>query len=63
MEEGQPDLRMELIDGAIYAMDRGTPWHAVMASAVMGALRSQLQRPCRAASESIAVGVAEADAT
>jgi len=54
---------MELIDGAIYAMGRGTPWHAVMTSAVVGTLRSQLRRPCRAASESIAVGIDEDDAT
>lgn len=63
IEEGQPELRVELIDGALFGMGRGTPWHAIMTAALHLAVGRQLRRPCRAAAESIAVGVAEDDST
>lgn len=63
IEEGQPELRVELIDGAVYGRGRGTPWHAMMTAALAGTLRTQLRRPCRAAAESIAVGITEDEST
>ncbi len=63
LEEGQPELRMELIDGAIYSMGRATPWHASMTAALSGRLREQLGSQGRAYAESLAVGIAANDAT
>ncbi|MCA9548854.1 MAG: Uma2 family endonuclease [Myxococcales bacterium] len=63
LEEAQPLLRMELIDGVLYSMGRATPWHAAMTAGLIQAIGGQLQSDCRAYAESLAVGAAEHDAT
>lgn len=63
LEGASPLLRMELIDGVLYSMGRATPWHAAMTAALVQAVGGQLQGDGRAYTESLAVGVAEHDAT
>ena len=63
MEEAAVDVRLELIDGAVYAMGRASPWHAVMTAGIVGRLRDQVRSPCRLAAESIAVGIHADDAS
>jgi Uma2 family endonuclease len=46
LEEGSP-VRHEYLDGEIYAMAGGSPDHAALAAAVIGALREQLPPGCR----------------
>ena len=57
IEEARPELRLELIDGALYSMGWASPWHAAMVMAVGGEIRNQLRgSPCRAYNETLAVG-------
>ena len=63
MEGAAVDVRLELIDGVIYAMGRASPWHAVMTAALVGGLRAQMQSPCRVAVESIAIAIHTDDAS
>lgn len=58
MEGAHDDVRIELLDGVVYAMGRGTFWHAVMTSAISRALGNALPKGCRTAAESCAVGIA-----
>ncbi len=58
IEAARPDLRLELIDGALYSTGWASPWHAAMVMAVGGEIRNQLRgSPCRAYSETLAVGI------
>lgn len=63
METASPEVRLELLDGVIVAMGGAKPWHAVMTSALAGTLRNALDRPCRVAAESLAVGTGHDDPT
>lgn len=64
MAEAAPEVRLELVDGVIVAASRrATPWHAVMTGAIGGWLRGHVERPCRVAAESLAVGIAPDDPT
>jgi Uma2 family endonuclease len=46
--EEESSVRHEYLDGEIYAMAGGSPDHAALAAAVIGALRGQLPPGCRA---------------
>lgn len=45
--EDESPIRHEYLDGEIYAMAGGSPDHAALAAAVIGALRGQLPPGCR----------------
>lgn len=55
--EDESSIRHEYLDGEIYAMAGGSPDHAALAAAVIGILRSQLQRGCRAFTSDLRVRV------
>ncbi len=45
--EDESSTRHEYLDGEIYAMAGGSPDHAALAAAMIGALRASLRSPCR----------------
>ena len=45
--EEESSVRHEYLEGEIYAMAGGSPDHAALAAAVIGALRGQLPPGCR----------------
>lgn len=63
MESATADVRVELIDGVIVAMGGAAPWHAVVTGALARTIGNRLERPCRVAAESLAVGPAIHDPT
>ncbi|MEM9695549.1 MAG: Uma2 family endonuclease [Myxococcota bacterium] len=63
MEKAAPEIRVELIDGALVAMGGAKPWHAVMTGSLARRVGNALVRPCRVAAESLAVGTGVTDAT
>jgi Uma2 family endonuclease len=61
MEEADPQIRLELLDGVVYSMGRATPWHAVTTGALVRVVGTALGNRCRVASESLAVGTSAED--
>jgi len=56
--EEESSVRHEYLDGEIYAMAGGSPDHAALAAAVIGALRGQLPPGCRAFTSDLRVRIA-----
>jgi Uma2 family endonuclease len=59
--ESAGDERHEWIDGAVYAMSRGTPEHGRLVSAINGELRAALKGQCAVYSESTMLYVQDAN--
>jgi Uma2 family endonuclease len=55
--EDESSVRHEYLDGEIYAMAGGSPDHAALAAAVIGALRAQLPPGCRAFTSDLRVRI------
>ena len=56
--EEESSVRHEYLDGEIYAMAGGSPDHAALAAACIGALRGQMPPGCRAFTSDLRVRVA-----
>lgn len=55
--EDESSVRHEYLEGEIYAMAGGSPDHAALAAAVIGALRGQLPPGCRAFTSDLRVRI------
>lgn len=55
--EEESSVRHEYLDGEIYAMAGGSPDHAALAAALIGALRGQLPPGCRAFTSDLRVRI------
>lgn len=62
IEERSP-IRHEYLDGEIYAMAGGSPDHAALAAAAIGALRAELRSGCRVFSSDLRVRIAASGLT
>ncbi len=57
--EEASNVKLEYLDGEIYAMAGGSPEHASLAVAIASSLRSQLEgKPCRVFSSDLRIRVA-----
>ena len=56
--EEESSVRHEYLDGEIYAMAGGSPDHAALAGAIIGALRAQLAPGCRIFTSDLRVRIA-----
>lgn len=55
------DVKLEFCDGVIYAMAGGTPTHAALGAAVIGALTRELRGRCRTYSADLRIRVEASD--
>jgi Uma2 family endonuclease len=55
------NIKLEFIDGEIYAMSRGTPTHARMTARIIGLLTNQVQAPCEVYSPDLSIYIAAAN--